>query len=87
MGVLLQLFQQKPPEQLTEAQRKMYAAEKLENFRWISKLVATYSNHELTEGDVVAEELILWLREIGELHISSGLDSELNFTSQVSLLR
>lgn len=80
MGVLLQLFQQKPPEQLTEAQRKMYAAEKLENFRWISKLVATYSNHELTEGDVVAEELILWLREIGELHISSGLDSELNFT-------
>lgn len=65
MGVL-QLF----PEhsQLTEAQRKIYATEKSENFRWILKLVATYSNHKLTEGGVIAEGLILC--EIGKSHIS-----------------
>jgi len=51
---------------LTEEQRKMYAAEKLNNFRWISKLVATYSNYTLTSVDLVPEALYQELAELGE---------------------
>lgn len=53
-----------PP--LTELQRQMYAAEKLENFRWISKLLATYSDHILTSTDLVSDELYKELSELGE---------------------
>ncbi len=52
---------------LTEEQRKMYAAEKLNNFRWISKLVATYSDYTLTSVDLVPEALHQELAELGEL--------------------
>lgn len=51
---------------LTEEQRQAYATEKLENFRWISKLVATYSTHTLTDEDLVPESLRLELAELGE---------------------
>ncbi|KAF9568263.1 alpha/beta-hydrolase [Agrocybe pediades] len=51
---------------LTEEQRRMYASEKLENFRWISKLVATYSPYTLTDADLVPESLYLELAELGQ---------------------
>ncbi|KAJ3567672.1 hypothetical protein NP233_g6210 [Leucocoprinus birnbaumii] len=62
------IFQKKGWErlELTETQQRMYTAEKLENFRWISKLVATYSGYELTEKDIVDEEICQWLREVGQ---------------------
>lgn len=51
---------------LTEEQRRMYASEKLENFRWISKIVATYSNYTLTNADIAPDELYQELAELGE---------------------
>uniref|UniRef100_A0A8H7XZ06 Fungal lipase-type domain-containing protein n=1 Tax=Psilocybe cubensis TaxID=181762 RepID=A0A8H7XZ06_PSICU len=51
---------------LTEEQRRMYASEKAENFRWISKIVATYSSYTLTEADLAPESLYLELAELGE---------------------
>jgi hypothetical protein len=53
----------------------MYAAEKFENFRWISKLVATYSDYTLTAIDLAADELSKELAELGEfkLIIHTGL--------------
>ncbi|PPQ84900.1 hypothetical protein CVT25_004568 [Psilocybe cyanescens] len=51
---------------LTEEQRRMYASEKLENFRWISKIVATYSSYTLTEADLAPESLYLELAELGQ---------------------
>ncbi|KAF9528622.1 Alpha/Beta hydrolase protein, partial [Crepidotus variabilis] len=51
---------------LTDEQRKMYAAEKLENFRWISKLAATYANHELSKADLASEDLYKQLAELGQ---------------------
>lgn len=51
---------------LTEQQRQMYAAEKLENFRWISKLVATYSSYTLTRADLVDDEICKEVAELGE---------------------
>ncbi|KDR80354.1 hypothetical protein GALMADRAFT_223234 [Galerina marginata CBS 339.88] len=51
---------------LTEEQRRMYASEKLENFRWISKLVATYSQHTLTDSDLASENLYQELAELGQ---------------------
>jgi len=50
---------------LTETQQQLYTAEKLENFRWVSKLVATYSKYKLSEEDLVCEDLCQWLREVG----------------------
>jgi len=50
---------------LTEEQRRMYAAEKLENFRWISKLVATYSDYTLTDTDIVSNDTYNELAELG----------------------
>jgi hypothetical protein len=52
--------------ELTEAQRLMYTAEKQQNFRWVSKLFSGYSNYRLKEEDIVSEDLVFWLREIGE---------------------
>ncbi|KAF5356862.1 hypothetical protein D9756_006448 [Leucocoprinus leucothites] len=70
MGVfpIFQGFSKKAWErsEFTETQQRMYTAEKLENFRWISKLVATYSKYELREKDAVEEELCQWLREVGQ---------------------
>ena len=50
---------------LTEEQRGMYAAEKLENFRWLSKLVATYSGYTLTDTDLVSDDIYNELAELG----------------------
>jgi len=57
-----------PP--LTEEQRQMYATEKLDNFRWISKLVATYSPYTLTDADLAPDSLHQELAEIGRFPIS-----------------
>ena len=54
------------PFPLTEEQRRMYAAEKLDNFRWISKIVATYSSYTLTDADLASESLHQELAEIGK---------------------
>jgi len=43
----------------------MYAAEKLENFRWLSKLVATYSGYTLTDTDLVSDDIYNELAELG----------------------
>lgn len=51
---------------LTEAQRRMYASEKLVNFRWISKILATYSPHTLTASDLASLELYTTLAELGK---------------------
>ena len=51
---------------LTEEQRQMYATEKLDNFRWISKLVATYSPYTLTDADLAPDSLHQELAEIGK---------------------
>ncbi|KAF5310571.1 hypothetical protein D9619_008193 [Psilocybe cf. subviscida] len=51
---------------LTEEQLRMYAAEKEENFRWISKIVATYSPYTLTDVDLISSELYQELAEIGQ---------------------
>jgi len=50
---------------LTEAQRRMYASEKLENFRWIAKLVATYSSYTLTASDLAPPDVERELTELG----------------------
>lgn len=50
---------------LTEEQRRMYASEKLFNFRWISKIVATYSPYILTDADLVPENIYQELAELG----------------------
>lgn len=68
MGVFFQVFKQRLRErsELTETQRRLYTAEKLENFRWISKLIAAYSKYKLSEEDLVCEDLCQWLREVGQ---------------------
>ncbi|KAG7448764.1 alpha/beta-hydrolase [Guyanagaster necrorhizus] len=55
-----------PKYALTEAQRVMYASEKLVNFRWISKVVASYSSYTLSGKDLVEPSLQLELAEIGQ---------------------
>ncbi|SJK98610.1 uncharacterized protein ARMOST_01878 [Armillaria ostoyae] len=55
-----------PKYALTEAQRLIYASEKLMNFRWISKVVASYSSYRLSEKDLVSPSLQLELAEIGQ---------------------
>lgn len=51
--------------ELTEEQRRMYASEKLDNFRWISRLVATRSSYTLKNTDLAPESLHLELSDIG----------------------
>ncbi|KAF9010231.1 Alpha/Beta hydrolase protein [Cyathus striatus] len=51
---------------LTEEQQRMYTAEKLDNFRWISKLLASYSPYTLTDADIVSPELDAELAELGQ---------------------
>lgn len=43
----------------------MYASEKLANFRWVAKLVATYSKYALTDTDLAPENLYQELAELG----------------------
>ncbi|KAI3613087.1 putative triacylglycerol lipase [Moniliophthora roreri] len=51
---------------LTEAQKTMYASEKLMNFRWISKVLASYSPRALTSADIAPANLQVELAEIGQ---------------------
>ena len=61
-----------PIIKLTEEQRRVYAAEKLDNFRWISRIVASYSSYTLTADDRAPVSLFHTLSAIGE-HIVSLL--------------
>lgn len=51
---------------LSDAQLRMYASETSENFRWVSKLVATHSSRILTCSDLATIELQQELSEIGQ---------------------
>lgn len=44
----------------------MYSQERMMNFRWISRIMATYSKHTLTHADLVPVELSLELSELGQ---------------------
>ncbi|KAK7462749.1 hypothetical protein VKT23_007334 [Stygiomarasmius scandens] len=59
---------------LNEAQKKMYASEKLMNFRWIARVLATYSPRTLSSADLASADLDLELAEIGQF-------TELAYTS------
>lgn len=50
---------------LTEDQRRMYASEKLVNFRWISKVFATHSTYVLSDEDLAPATLNAELGELG----------------------
>lgn len=58
-------------KKLTEEQRRMYAAEKLDNFRWLSKIVATYSPYTLTAVDRAPVSLYRTLADFGERYSQS----------------
>ncbi|KAJ7449149.1 Alpha/Beta hydrolase protein [Mycena galericulata] len=51
---------------LTDEQKNMYASEKLMNFRWISKILATYSPYTLTSNDFAPIHVQNYLSEIGQ---------------------
>ncbi|KAJ3777739.1 Alpha/Beta hydrolase protein [Lentinula raphanica] len=61
---------------LTEAQKQMYASEKLMNFRWIAKIAATYSPYILSTQDLADQKLFSELAEIGQF-------TELAYTNTV----
>ena len=64
------MFDQSPEQELTDEQRRLYAAEKLQNFRWIYKILAKRSKHILTAADEVSKGISVELDELGA-HISS----------------
>ncbi|KAJ7143817.1 Alpha/Beta hydrolase protein [Mycena epipterygia] len=51
---------------LTKEQRQMYASEKTMNFRWISKILATYSPYTLSSTDFAPAEVQDYISEIGQ---------------------
>ncbi|GLB42277.1 putative lipase (class 3) [Lyophyllum shimeji] len=51
---------------LTEGQRRMYASEKLMNFRWTSKILATRSSYLLTDKDRASPAVELELGVLGQ---------------------
>ncbi len=53
-----------PP--LSESQRRLYALEKSENFRWVSKIFSKPSQYILTTVDLASVDLQLDLSEIGQ---------------------
>lgn len=53
-------------DKLTEEQRRMYTTENLDNFRWISKIVASYSSYTLTAADRAPVSLYHTIADIGE---------------------
>jgi hypothetical protein len=53
-GVSITMLYRPTNDELTEEQRRMYAAEQLFNFRWIFKVLAKRSTHILTEADLVS---------------------------------
>ncbi|KAG6915511.1 hypothetical protein DXG01_011136 [Tephrocybe rancida] len=46
--------------------RRMYASEKLNNFRWIFKILGTRSSYLLTDADRAAPDLVVRLAELGK---------------------
>lgn len=68
--MLERLHNRKPPargkEKLSAEQKRLYASEKLMNFRTISKLCATRSRHVLTADDLASPELKVELSQIGQ---------------------
>lgn len=61
---------------LTVTQRRMYASEKMVNFRWISKILATHSSYTLTAADLASVDLHIGLAEIGKyVQLNVSLDS------------
>ncbi|KIK56416.1 hypothetical protein GYMLUDRAFT_47174 [Collybiopsis luxurians FD-317 M1] len=54
------------PRTLTQAQKETYAAEKLTNFRWVAKVLATHSSYTLTPKDLADERLFSELAELGQ---------------------
>lgn len=69
MGMFLSLTPlstERQDDNLTAELRQMYAAEKLDNFRWISKIVATYSPYTLTATDRAPVSLYHALADLGE---------------------
>ncbi|KAJ7269627.1 Alpha/Beta hydrolase protein [Mycena rebaudengoi] len=60
------LVRQKERVILTEEQRLMYSSEKLMNFRWISKIMATYSPYTLSSADFASMEVQEYLADIGQ---------------------
>lgn len=59
------MFDRSQEQELTDEQRRLYAAEKLLNFRWIFKLLAKRSKHILTEADLVSNLINIELDELG----------------------
>ncbi|KIK68718.1 hypothetical protein GYMLUDRAFT_153740 [Collybiopsis luxurians FD-317 M1] len=68
----------------------MYAAEKLMNFRWVAKVLATHSSYTLTPKDLADEKLFSELAEIGqftELAYTNVVPVDFLFKNQSSLLK
>lgn len=66
---MFQLFPKpKPKADSTEtpAQRRMYSLEKLDNFRWISKLLVSPSSYTLTSSDMASADLARELTNLGQ---------------------
>ena len=55
-----------PATPLSDAQLRFYASETGENFRWVSKLVASRSPYTLTSSDLTSVELQHELSELGQ---------------------
>lgn len=53
--------------ELSEEQKRMYAAEKLDNFRYLSRTLATRSPYVLTRADAVSSDIVEGLSLIGAL--------------------
>jgi hypothetical protein len=51
---------------LSESQRRLYALEKSENFRFVAKIFSTPSTHILTSADLASFDLQHELSEIGQ---------------------
>jgi hypothetical protein len=55
-----------PHTPLSDEQAGVYASEKMENFRWASRIFGTHSSHTLTSTDLAPIELQEELAEIGQ---------------------
>ncbi|KAL6309995.1 Alpha/Beta hydrolase protein [Sparassis latifolia] len=60
------LFSRRPKENLTPAQKRMYALERLDNYRTLARLTATRSRYTLTSSDLVSAELQVELAQLGQ---------------------
>ncbi|KAJ6557942.1 Alpha/Beta hydrolase protein [Mycena capillaripes] len=73
---------------LTKEQRHMYASETLINFRWISKILATYAPYTLSSKDFAPAEVKDYLSEIGQFAevTYSTLSTQFIFDNLTTLL-